>query len=95
MVSYHESNQDKSAARFCCQVAAWVPDMFFNFYLVKSHKIVVNSPTIEARVRISADLESLDFYNFFDVCLLKFENDQILLNLISYIFLVKTKLLRG
>ncbi len=93
MVSYHESNQDKSAARFCCQVVAWVPDMFCNLNLVKSQKIVDNSPTTEARVRISADLESLDF--FFDVCLLQFENYQILPHKISYILLVTTKLLRG
>jgi hypothetical protein len=38
-------NQNKSAARFCHQVAAWVPDMFCNFYLVKSHKIANNSAT--------------------------------------------------
>ncbi len=31
------------------QVAAWVPDMFCNFYLVKSHKIANNSATTEAR----------------------------------------------
>jgi len=27
--------QAKSAARFCCQVAAWVTGMFCNFYLAK------------------------------------------------------------
>jgi hypothetical protein len=42
-------NQDKSYARLCRQVAAWVPDMFCNFYLVKSHKIANNSATTEAR----------------------------------------------
>ncbi len=30
----------KSAASFCCQMAAWFRDMFWNFYLVKNHKIV-------------------------------------------------------
>jgi hypothetical protein len=39
----------KSAARFCCQVASWVLDMFCNFYLVKNHKIANNSATTEAR----------------------------------------------
>jgi hypothetical protein len=39
----------KSAARFCSQVASWVPDMFCNFYLVKIHKIANNSATTEAR----------------------------------------------
>jgi hypothetical protein len=55
------SNQDKSAARFCHQVAAWVPDIFCNFYMVKSHKIAYNSATNEAREKISTDLESFEF----------------------------------
>jgi hypothetical protein len=37
-----------SAAIFCPKVAAWVPAMFFNFYLIKNHKIVNNSETAEA-----------------------------------------------
>jgi hypothetical protein len=48
------------AARFCLQVAAWVCDMFFIFYLVKSHKIISDSTTNEAREKISTDLESLE-----------------------------------
>jgi hypothetical protein len=50
-----------SAARFCCQVAAWVPDMFCNFYLVKSHNIVHNTTSTEAREKINRDLESIEF----------------------------------
>ncbi len=42
-------NEGKLVARFCHQVAAQVPDMFCNFYLVKSHKIANNSATTEAR----------------------------------------------
>ena len=42
-------NQNNSAASFCCQVAAWVPDMFCYFYLVKNHKVATNSATIIAR----------------------------------------------
>jgi len=38
------------------QEAAWVPDKFFDFYLVKSHKIENNSATTEARVKICTDL---------------------------------------
>jgi hypothetical protein len=38
-------NEWKSAASFCLQVAAWNLDMFFNFYLVKNHKIADNSTT--------------------------------------------------
>jgi hypothetical protein len=30
-------------------VAGWIPDMFYNFYLVKSHKVANKSATIEAR----------------------------------------------
>jgi hypothetical protein len=33
------TKEGKSAASFCCQVAAWVPDVFLNFYVVKNHKI--------------------------------------------------------
>ncbi len=54
-------HQDKSAARFCHQVAARDPDTFCNFYLVKSHKIVSNSATTKSRVKISTDLESFEF----------------------------------
>jgi hypothetical protein len=53
--------------------------MFCNFYLVKNHKIAKNSTTTKAREKISTDLESLEFENFFDVGLTKFKNNQILL----------------
>ncbi len=82
-------NQDKSAARFCHQVAAWVPDMFCNFYSVKSHKIANNSAMTEGKVKMSTDLESLEY---FMMCLTKFENEQILLNKMSHRFLVTTEL---
>ncbi len=42
-------NQDKSAALSSCQVLAWVPDMFFGFYLVKNHRITHNSTTTETQ----------------------------------------------
>jgi hypothetical protein len=61
-----ELNQDKSAARFCCQVAASVSDMFCDFYLVKSHKIVNNSATKKVGEKISKYLESLEFFCMFD-----------------------------
>ncbi len=35
-------NEGISAASFCPQVAAWVPDMFCNFYLLKNRKIAKN-----------------------------------------------------
>jgi len=88
-----QANEGKSAASFCRQVAAWFPDMFCNFYLVKNHKIAKNSTTTKAREKISADLEFLEFYKFFDVCLTKFKSNHILLNKISHRFLLTTKLL--
>jgi hypothetical protein len=42
-------------------VAAWLPDMFCNFYLVKNHKIAKNSATTKAREKLINDSESLDF----------------------------------
>ncbi len=60
-------------------MAAWVPDSFCNFYLVKSHKIANNSSTTEAGEKIIVDLESVEFSKFLNMCLTKFENYQIYL----------------
>jgi hypothetical protein len=46
-------NEGKSAASFCFLVAAWVSDMFRNFYQVKNLKITKNSTTIKAREKVS------------------------------------------
>jgi hypothetical protein len=54
-------SQTKTAAIFCYQVAAWIPDMFCNFYLVKNCKIASNSTTTEAREN-GTDLETLEFF---------------------------------
>jgi hypothetical protein len=51
----------KSAATFCCQVAAWVLDMFCYFYLMKDHKIAKNLTTTRARENMSTGLESSEF----------------------------------
>ncbi len=56
-----EPSEGKSAPSFCHQVAALVPAMFCNLYLVKNHKIADNSATTEAREKISAYLEYLEF----------------------------------
>jgi hypothetical protein len=40
---------------------------------VKSHKIADNSTTTKAREKISTDLESAEFWNFFDMCCTKLE----------------------
>jgi hypothetical protein len=42
-------------------VAAWVPDMFYNFYLAKYNKNDNTSATTEAREKIGIDWESLEF----------------------------------
>ncbi len=36
-------NLDETAASVCHQVAAWVPNMFCDLYLVKNNKIANNS----------------------------------------------------
>jgi hypothetical protein len=42
-------NQDRSAAIFCHQIAAWVSDMLCDLTLVKNHKIKNSSTTSRAR----------------------------------------------
>ncbi len=76
----------KSAASFCHQAAAWVPDMFWNFYLMKNYKIANISATTWVREKISTYLESLKI----DVYLTKFKNNKILLNKISHQCLLTT-----
>ena len=56
------SNEGKSAASFCRQVAAWFPDIFSIFYLVTNHKIAENSTSTKATENISTDLEPLEFF---------------------------------
>ncbi len=73
-------------------MAAWVPEMFHNFYFMKNHKIVFNSLMTAAIGKISTDLEFLEFKKIIDVGLTKFKNKQILFNKIIHIFLVTTKL---
>ncbi len=69
--------------------------MFCNFHLVKNHNIAKKSTTTKDREKISADLEPLEFYNFFDVYFAKIKNYQILLNKIINRFLLTTKLFIG
>ncbi len=54
-------SEGKSAAGFCCQVAAWFPNMFCNFYLVIKHKIAKNSTTTKAKEKLGAYLKSFEF----------------------------------
>ena len=49
----YNGDERKSAARFWRKVAAWLPDMFCNFYFVKNHKFAKNSTTTNAREKIS------------------------------------------
>ncbi len=59
-------------------MAAWVPDMFCEFYLVTNHEIVKNSTTAKTGENMSIDLESLEFKNT-NVCLTKFKYNESLL----------------
>jgi len=54
-----EINLDKPVPIFCRQVAAWAPDIFCNFYILKNHKIVNDSTTAEAH--LCTYLDSLEF----------------------------------
>jgi hypothetical protein len=42
-------------------VAAWVPDMFRNFYEEKNYKAAYNSATTHAIEKICKDSESVEF----------------------------------
>jgi len=55
-------NEGKSAAIF--QVAAWFPDMFYNFYLVKNHKNAINSTTTKVREKNKHRFGILRFFKF-------------------------------
>jgi hypothetical protein len=76
-------------------VAAYVPDIFWHFYLVKYHKFANNSTTAKAEEKISSDLEYLEIKKIFDVCWTKFKNNQIWLNKTSCRFLSTIKLFTG
>ncbi len=54
----------ESAASFCHQLAALLPDKFCNFHLVKNHKIAKTRKPLKLEKKISTDLESLEFKIF-------------------------------
>ncbi len=85
-------NWNKSAARFCHQVAAWAPYMFCNPYLVINHKNDHNWMTTKAREKTQ---NIFGILIFFCICLTKFKNNQILINKISHRYLSATKLCSG
>jgi hypothetical protein len=45
---YFLQNEEVTAASYWHQAAALVSDIFYNFYVVKNHKIAYNSATTEA-----------------------------------------------
>ncbi len=55
----------ESAASLCSQVAAWFPDTFCNFYLVKNHKIAKNSTATKARAKNKHRFGILRILEFF------------------------------
>jgi hypothetical protein len=76
----------KSATSLCSQVAAEVPDLYCNCYLVNRHIISSNSATTEA----SEKTQIRNPWNFIIFCvrLTKYESYQILLKKISHRILV-------
>jgi hypothetical protein len=58
-------NEVKSAASFCREVAALVPDMFCKFYLVKNHKIAKNSTTAKDREKNKETFRILQILEIF------------------------------
>ncbi len=85
------TNKGESAASFYCQVAALVQVCLVTF----NHKISNNSATTETTEKISTDLESFEFWNFFDAFLTEFKNCHILLIKISHRFLATIRLFNG
>jgi hypothetical protein len=73
-------------------VAAWVPDLVCDFYLMKNHKFADNVTTTKAGEKISTDLASLELFKYIDVGLATFENNQILRNKISRRYVATNKL---
>ncbi len=47
MIELKMQDEGTSVVNFCHQMAAWVPAMFYNFYLVKSHKIDNNTAMLD------------------------------------------------
>jgi hypothetical protein len=66
VVALISSQWIQSAATFCRQLAAWVPDMLSYFYLLKINAISNNSITIEAGEKVKY-LKSSEFSNSFNV----------------------------
>jgi hypothetical protein len=86
--------QGKSAACFCHQVAAWVPDMFSNFYFMKNHNIAKTKQPLKLE-KNKHSFGILGILEFFDIYLTNVKINQILLNKIRNRFLLTTKLFTG
>jgi len=65
--------------------------MFWNFYLVKNHKVALTQQPL----RLKKKQPQIWNFRFFGACLTKFNNNQILLNKIGYRFLLTTKFFSG
>jgi hypothetical protein len=66
--------------------------MLCNFSIVKNHKIAKNSTTALAIKKYAQIWNPQNFKKYFDACLTKFKNNQILLNKISHRFLTTSYL---
>jgi hypothetical protein len=59
------NNVGRSAASFCRQVAAWFPDAFCNFYIVKNHKTAKKSAITKAKEKNKHRFRILRILNTF------------------------------
>jgi hypothetical protein len=60
-------------------MAAWVLDMFCELYVVKNHKIAINSIDHITLEKIQAQIwNPYNFRNFYDVGMTKYENTKTL-----------------
>ncbi len=73
----------------------WSQQCFATFIQYKITNLLITQEPLKLEKKIRTYLESLEFQKFFDIRLTEFENNQILLNKISYRFLVTTKLFSG
>jgi hypothetical protein len=66
-------NKDKSVASFSHQVAARIPDLFYNIYLMKNHNIANNSTTTEVKVKSEDIFGIIRIFENMEVCLARFK----------------------
>jgi hypothetical protein len=64
LYAWEFENEGKSAVSFCHQVAAWVPNMFCNFYFVKRHKSAKTRQPLKLEKKLAQIWNPMNFRNF-------------------------------